>query len=156
MKYQVAIIDDDAVLCNVVQAVLKSNFDNINVTIFNNPVVVPSLDIYFIDNQFDGESVIMELVNKIRDMNPNALIIAMSGTLDYETLEILMNNGCNAVWNKSWNKGREDVINIIKEYMDTLERANEEYCKGVKGTFKSLADLLSQWNDRLKKTYGSK
>ena len=149
MKYKVGIIDDDPLICDVVSSVLRSNFEDIEVYIYNEPVVSPTLDIYIIDNQFDGECYIKGLLKEIRSCNPNALVVAMSATLDFDVLRELMNSGCNAAWNKNWDQS-EEILNIIKTYIHTLERAKTKQSKGMKGAFDSLTDLLTQWNERLK------
>jgi DNA-binding NtrC family response regulator len=142
MKYQVAIIDDDRMVCDLVKAVLKANFENINVTVFNKPVIVSDVDIYFIDNQFSDGCFIIDLLNDVREVNPHALVIAMSGTLEIDVVEKLMKNGCDAIWNKNWNKGREDVLNIIKEYMLADEMNKLRSTIEIKNIFHNMSDKL--------------
>ena len=148
MKYKIGIIDDDPIISATVSAVLRSHFADLEIETFEEPVIFPALDIYFIDNQFNGECYIENLLKEIREINPNALVIAMSATLNLELLERLMNNGCNATWNKKWEK-REEILDIIQEYMNTLKRERDVQSKGVNGSFHALRDLLSQWNKRL-------
>ncbi len=125
MEYIVAIIDDDTKICSILSSVLKSKFTNIKINIYNEPTVgEKTSDIYFVDNFFGGEEKLNFLLGEIKGINPDALVIAMSGNLDEETVRGLNGSGCDIVWGKMW-VDNENILSIISKYMKSRENIAE-------------------------------
>ena len=151
MDYNVAIIDDDQFVASIMKTALLLRFNNLKIECFTEPIVVPMMDIYFIDNDFEGSKFAKKLLLNIRETNPNALVIVMSSTVDLETLEDLVNGGVNAIWDKRVDEveQNENVFSVIKNYITVLDKLRHEEEKNVKYSFNSIRALLEQWNKRL-------
>ena len=147
----IGIIDDDPIAATVMRARLKIQFPNCQIRIYDQPVVDPQLDVYFVDNDFNGSALATELLGEIRALNPNALVIAMSATLGNETLQKLMNGGCNAVYDKNQPSNGEPVFEVIGNYLEVLNRLKNSPTRSpFSGVVTSLRDLLHEWNQRLR------
>lgn len=148
---QIGIIDDDPIAATVMRARLRIQFPECSITIYDKPVVEPHLDVYFVDNDFDGSALATELLSEIRKLNPNALVVAMSATLESDTLKALINGGCNAVYDKNQPRNGEPVFEVIGNYFDVLDRLRTAQTHSPFGRVViSLRDLLHEWNQRLR------
>lgn len=151
MEYNVAIIDDDQFVASIMRTALLLRFNNLKIDCYAEPVVMPMMDIYFIDNDFEGSKLAKKLLLNIRETNPNALVIVMSSTVDLETLEDLVNGGVNAIWDKRVDEieQNENVFNVIKNYITIVDKARHDSEKNFNNPFNSIRALLEQWNRRL-------
>ncbi len=151
---RIGIIDDDPIAAGCMRARLQQSFPRTSVTIYNQPVVTPTLDIYFVDNDFDGKCMATTLLHEIRELNPNALVVAMSATLEQPTLLELMNGGCNAVYDKNHPHDCGAVFEVIENYLSVLERLRASHTRNpFGGVVLSLRELLHEWNIRLSKNH---
>ena len=149
---QFGIIDDDPVAANCMSARLKLKYPDIAISIYSEPVVTPTLDVYFVDNNFNGQYMATKLLQEIRELNPNALVIAMSSSLNNETLQKLMNGGCNAVYDKNRPHESKAVFDVINNYLNVLNQVRGEAKRSpFGGAVQSLRELLKEWNARLSK-----
>jgi DNA-binding NarL/FixJ family response regulator len=144
------IIDDDPVVTAVMKARLSNQFPACKIQTSKDPVVLPDCEIYLIDNDFNGQSLAIHLLRQIRKLNPNALVVAMSSTLNMVELERLMNGGCNAVYNKCQPQASKEVFEVISNYLNALKKQQQSNGKNrVIDVVHSLQELLAQWNKRL-------
>ena len=147
---KLCIIDDDPIFTAVLKARLQNQFPDLSIETESDPVISPGYDIYFIDNDFNGDSLISVLLRQIRELNPNALVVASSNTLDAEKLVELMNGGCNAAYEKSAPEGCAEVFSVIENYLSVLKRQlSLNNGKPLQGLVQSLQSLLREWNRRL-------
>ena len=152
IKARIGIIDDDPIAATVMRARLRIQFPECTITIYDKPVVEPQLDVYFVDNDFNGSRLATQLLKEIRSLNPNALVVAMSSTLENDTLQELMNGGCNAVYDKNQPGNGEPVFQVIGNYLDVLNRLRTSQTRTpFSGVVVSLRDLLYEWNQRLRR-----
>ena len=124
-KISAVIIDDDPIVSMYMRARVQNRHKEILIYTQHEPVIIPGMDIYIIDNQFDGEELAPDLVAEIRKTCPNALIIVMSATLTYDLLSSVLNNGCNGIYDKNKPKGNIDVFEMIRSYIESLEHERE-------------------------------
>lgn len=150
-KYRVAIIDDDHVVANIMSIAITGRFPDIDVYTYVDPQAIPKMDIYFIDNEFNGKHLATHILERIRLVNPDSLVIAMSATLDMGTIQNLMNQGCNGVWDKNHlGHQNDEVFEIMENYMSVLDEVYQENSNSLTSSLKVMRDLLLQWNKRLK------
>ena len=146
------IIDDDPIVSKVMEARLLAQFPHCEVTSTTQPVVAPDQHIYFVDNDFGGTKLATHLLRQIRELNPNALVIAMSSSLDLASLEELMNGGCNAIYNKSCPSQAKEVFEVIDNYTNIIKNTHSlNNGTPLRGIIHSLQALIKQWNQRLSK-----
>lgn len=151
-QIRIGIIDDDPVVALYMRRRLSMKFPESTVTTYSEPIVTPTLDIYFVDNDFNGQLMATALLSEIRKLNPNALVVAMSSTLDNETLQKLMNGGCNAVYDKNHPHDGEAVFEVVANYVQVLTQVRKGQTRNPFGrAVTSLSELLKQWNQRLSK-----
>lgn len=124
-KIAAAIIDDDPIVSMYMRARVQNRHKELLIHTQHDPIIIPGMDIYIIDNQFDGEELAPDLVAEIRKTCPKALIIVMSATLTYDLLSAVLNNGCNGIYDKNKPKGNIDVFEMIKSYIEGLEHERE-------------------------------
>lgn len=145
------VIDDDRIVTTVFKAHLQSFFPDAQIDAVNQPTAVPSYDVYFIDNDFDGTHMACDLIKDIRQVEPQALIVALSRTVNLDTLQRLMNLGCNAIYSKQDPVQSEEAREVIANYLSIIakQKAEPERRNAFSTTISSLFDLLAEWNKRL-------
>lgn len=146
------IIDDDPIVSSVMKARISARFPDCEITTTTQPVVAPDQHVYLIDNDFSGTRMAIHLLRQIRELNPNALVIAMSSSLDQQVLAELMNGGCNAVYDKSSKSQAKDIFAVIENYLNIVKnRHSIDNAAPLRGIIHSLQGLIKQWNQRLSK-----
>jgi hypothetical protein len=121
------IIDDDPIVSMYMRARLNVKFgEDLIIETQNEPMIVPGLDIYIVDNQFGRDLLGTTLVTEIRKTAPDALIIAMSSTLDHNILTELMNRGCNGAYDKKHPLDNDMVFTLIANHIDRKKNRMEE------------------------------
>lgn len=124
-KIRAVIIDDDPIVAMYMRARISVRHKDIIIDTQHDPVIIPGMDIYIIDNEFDGAELAPDLVAEIRKTCPKALIIVMSATLTYDLLSSVLNNGCNGIYDKNKPKGNTDVFEMIGSYIESVEHERE-------------------------------
>jgi len=95
------IIDDDVWSLRILMAQLREVMPGIQITARTKPDPSGQFDLYFIDNDFGGIDLAIDLVKQIRTAHPTALIVALSATLDETQRRQLLDSQCNLVCNKA-------------------------------------------------------
>ncbi|MCH6258095.1 response regulator [Puniceicoccaceae bacterium K14] len=150
-RLRILIIDDDPVVTKVLGHRMQVSYPGVEVTVANDPVVEAGYDIYFIDNDFDGEKMAHALMREIREIAPQALIVALSSTLDLKTLRDMVNRGCCAVYDKCSQEASEEAHKVIKRYIEEVKRSKSpsRTRTNFKSIMDSMKDLLGSWNQCL-------
>ncbi len=144
------IVDDDPVVTSVLAQNFKVIFPGAVVSTTNEPIIEPGYDVYFLDNDFDGSLMAKSLIKSVREIEPEALVVALSATLDFDTLRILINCGCNAVYDKRSLEASVEARRIVRNYVAALkERHDSKLDSGFGGIVRSMRGLLFEWNRRL-------
>lgn len=143
----VGIIDDDPVAAAVMRARVRLRFPICQVSIFTKPIVDRNLDIYFIDNDFDGKALGLRLLNKIRSLNPEAPVIIFSAAMDRATSNEFRRSGCDAVYNKNEPRDSEAAFRIVEQHIKRLQLTHPTRPEKVDREKKNpLRELLHQWS----------
>jgi DNA-binding NarL/FixJ family response regulator len=149
---RIGIIDDDPIAAGCMRTRLLQKFSQCSVTVYDEPIVTPMLDIYFVDNDFNGQRMATQLLREIRELNPNALVVAMSSTLEQSTLLALMNGGCNAVYDKNKPHECDAMFEVIENYLSVLQQLRVGHTRNpFRSVVLSLRELVHEWNNRLNK-----
>ncbi|MEX0326957.1 MAG: response regulator [Puniceicoccaceae bacterium] len=144
------ILDDDPIVARMMRVHLLNAFPEAEVDICLEAMVPPEYDIYFLDNDFNGRLMGLRLLRNIRQISPHALVVALSNTLDMETMEQLMNGGCNAVYNKRYPERSRDARDVIRNYLDIVKKLKSGRASGkITDVARSLKQLVSEMNKRL-------
>jgi len=150
-KARFLIVDDDQVVTSFFRAHLGCHFPKALVEVENRPWIAPGYDVYFVDNDFGGKRMATKLISEIREIEPQALVVALSATLELDTLRRLVNLGCNAVYSKRNPDLSSDAREVIANYLSVVERKHALGTRRSRftSTVASLFDLLAEWNKRL-------
>ncbi|MHC5114570.1 MAG: hypothetical protein ACYTGP_09105 [Planctomycetota bacterium] len=144
------VVDDDIWSLRLMKGLLSECFPDLQVHTRETPDCHGSYDLYFIDNDFNGECVACELAAGIRRDHPDALIIAYSANLDATTLKALINAGCNGACDKSNPADIPRAMEIVRAFIESRLMAEDRPPPGgLIRTIRSVRDLLSEWNGRL-------
>jgi DNA-binding NtrC family response regulator len=147
---RILILDDDAVVGKIMKSHLELEFPEAEIEVNQRAVVQLGFDVYFLDNDFGGELMALSLLNSVRRVAPQALVVALSNTLDVKVMTELINAGCNAVYNKRDLFGSEAARRIIRSYFDVL--SEEQKAQGgfrILSLVRSMRELIDSWNQRL-------
>ena len=150
-QIETLIVDDDTWSLRLVKGMLNECFPKMRVETRQTPDTSGEFDIYFIDNDFDGQRMAGKLATQIRRERPNSLIIAFSGMLDTETLKDLINAGCNGACDKSVYGDLARSMEIVQAYIDQFVHSPtvKDESRGFGGAVDSIRGLLHEWNRRL-------
>lgn len=149
-EIKVLIMDDNPIITAVMEEHLRVFFPSMKTSITHEPDAKANFDIYFVDNDFDGEHKGTDLVKEIREIAPNSLIVALSNTLDLEELSEMLNHGCNLIYDKRNPISSKSAREVIQNYLNLLEEQKIQSNKNkLQGAVQSIQHLLSSWNSRL-------
>jgi DNA-binding NarL/FixJ family response regulator len=143
------VLDDDVWSLRLVRGMLRECFPSLSVEVRDSPDAEGDFDIYFIDNDFNGELRAAQLAGQIRAAHPDALIIAFSAQLDSESLKALINAGCNGACDKAVPGDLARAMEIVRAFIQ--QRAATSDAPGLRATIRSVKDLLREWNTRLER-----
>lgn len=145
------LIDDDPDSIAILKHVLRQRFPELTIEGRTQPDTSGSFDIYFVDNDFDGQALAGDLAESIRSCQPHALIIAFSARLDTTALKRLISAGCDWACDKSEPEEVLQMLNVVNAYFEIRDslRREKPHLNGVVPTMRAIADLIRQWNQRL-------
>lgn len=142
------VVDDDDLSARMVAARLAREFPAMVVDTTCDPGALGAYDVYLIDNEFDGEARGTSLARTIRREHPEALVVALSGTLDAPTLKALVNAGCHGACDKGDDQDFATLLDLIRSFL-TRVAVGRAPGRGFLGVLRSMTELLRQWNERL-------
>jgi DNA-binding NarL/FixJ family response regulator len=150
IRASVLLVDDDEWFSRAFRARFEAAFPDVQLDSITEPKVEPGYAVYFVDNDFGGRSLAGELARQIRALDLDALIIAISATLDATTLKTLINLGCNGAFDKSAPNSLQEVFAVVQKYFEVRSSIEQEKTKrrGFVSTISSIASLLTEWNRR--------
>lgn len=144
---RVLILDDDENASALLEYRLSEKFSNLEISVSDSPTPLPGFDIYFVDNDFDGESHLVEVVEQLRRQNPDSLCIAFSGCLHHDTLKRLVNAGCDHVCEKGQQQELVRTLDIVDDFVRNRPFARSD--SGFLSTIRAVTDLFREWNRRM-------
>jgi len=139
--------DDDDFFRRAFAARLRVAVPEVELTDRAAPDVSGRFDIYFLDNHFAAVPLAGDLAAAARLANPTALIVALSGHLDADTLRRLINEGCNGAVMKGDSADMARCFEVVRAYAANLAPKPA----GLGRTLRSITELIREWNQRLEK-----
>lgn len=151
-RIRALLIDDDVWSLRLMRGMLRECFPMLHLDTRSVPSAEAGYHIYLIDNDFSGTLRGSTLAHEIRQVAPDALVIAFSGNLDRLTLLNLLNAGCDGVCDKANIADLPRVMEIIQRYIETLVSSQNGRKKvSAREAISAICSLLREWNTRLDK-----
>lgn len=151
-RIRALLIDDDVWSLRLMRGMLRECFPMLHVDTQSAPKVEAGYHVYLIDNDFSGTLHGASLVRAIREVAPDALVIAFSGNLDRLTLLNLLNAGCDGVCDKANIADLPRVMSIIQRYIEAIITSQNGRTKvSAREAISAICSLLREWNTRLDK-----
>lgn len=154
-RAKILLLDDDPAALRYLEYKLKRSMPEVDCEARLQPEVDGDFDIYFIDNEFEGQRIAAQLADQIRSLKPSAVIIAYSATLDRQTLKRLMKAGCTKACDKSAPNELDATLDVIRRHVEEMKllEANRRP-RGPLGSIihglRTLTGLFESWNTRLR------
>ena len=153
-KAKILLLDDDPAALRFLEYKLRRSIPEVDCEARLQPEVDGDFDIYFIDNEFEGQRIAAQLADRIRTLKPSALIIAYSATLDRDTLKRLMQAGCTKACDKSAPSELDAALDVLREHVQRIRMARKEAPRGPLGSLiqglRTVTGLIEAWNTRVR------
>lgn len=147
-NFRIAIIDDDAFVITHLSQHLGERMPKAEIVGISNPIAPLGFDVYIVDREFGEDSCGQELVQRIKKVSSNSLVIAYSAFLDRDFLRDLVLQDCEGAFDKGSLEELEKMTTLIQEFVETGRSPNS--ASGSRdGTIRSILNLLREWNTRL-------
>lgn len=148
-QQKIAIIDDDPFVISHLRSALAQRIPVSDICGFVEPLAPAGFDVYIVDKEFEGDSRGQDVIQRIRSMSPDPLILAYSAYLDQDFLRALLREGCEGAFDKGSLEELDSMIETIENHL-ALETKSSVAVRGVQNTIRSIHGLLREWNLRLK------
>ena len=145
---RIAIIDDDPFVMAHLSESFRQRLSNVEVVGIPDPVAPVGYHVYIIDRDFGGNNCGQDLVQRIRRIAPNSLVIAYSAFLDRDYLRNLILEHCEGAFDKGSLAELEKMIELIDEFLEKI-RSSKMAGQSSKNTVRSIYELVREWNIRL-------
>ncbi len=143
------LLDDDVYALEYLKAVLLESYPELVIETRLNPDITGDFDLYFLDDDFDGIRLAGKLARKIRVINPGAVVLAFSASLDAETLKELLAAGCSGVCDKKVPSDMPTMLFALDRCVQELsEKPGRKKGSGTR-LLTTLRSLFREWNQRL-------
>ena len=145
---RIAIIDDDPFVMTHLAESFRQRLSNVEVIGVYDPVAPVGFDVYVIDRDFDGNKCGQDLMQRVKRIAPDSLVIAYSAFLDRDYLRGLILEHCEGAFDKGSLAELEKMIELIEEFLDEA-RSSKPTSRSTKNTVRSIFELVREWNIRL-------
>ena len=145
---RIVIIDDDPFVTEHVAQSFAERLPDVEVVGITNPIAPVGFDVYIIDREFGGDNHGQDLVQRVKELSPNSMVIAYSAFLDRDYLRALLAEDCEGAFDKGSLEELDNMMNLIENFLASgqLPRKSSE---NSKGTVQSIFKLVREWNIRL-------
>ena len=99
-NFRIAIIDDDSFVFTHLSKHLGERMPTAEFVGIRNPVAPLGCNVYIVDREFGEDSCGQELVQRIKKVSPNSLVLAYSAFLDRDFLRDLVLQDCEGAFDK--------------------------------------------------------
>lgn len=144
---RIQIIDDDYWCAEAIKAMIFEISDEFAFEYTPEPEPIDGCDIYIIDNEFGEQDHAEQLVRRVRDSNPDAMIMICSGTMDRVRYKELINCGCDVAIEKGSVPDRDVMMVAIGRYVLTCK--SKGYGVNLTRVVQDVKQILASWNKRL-------
>jgi DNA-binding NarL/FixJ family response regulator len=147
-RAKIAIIDDDPFVMEHLTQSFTKRLSNIEVVGVADPVAPVGYHVYIIDRDFGGNNCGEDLVQRVKRIAPDSLVIAYSSFLDRNFLRSLILEHCEGAFDKGSLAELEKMIELIEGFLEEA-RSSKTYSSSSKNTVRSIFELIREWNTRL-------
>jgi DNA-binding NarL/FixJ family response regulator len=147
-SYRIAIIDDDPFVTKHLSQHFSDRLPQAEVVGIGNPIAPVGFDVYIVDREFGEDSCGQELVQRVKKIAPDSLVIAYSAFLDREFLRDLVLEDCEGAFDKGSLEELEKMTLLIEEFLAT-GAIQTEAIAARQGTIRLILNLVREWNTRL-------
>lgn len=144
---RIQIIDDDYWCGEAIISYMTAHVDCASFETKRIPVADDGRDIYIVDNEFEDGDHGVSLVRRIRERNPDAMIVLCTGTRDRIDPQEAMNAGCNALIEKGSQAGREQLAEVVQRFIAT--RTLSANRPSIIAALRDIKSIISAWNRRM-------
>jgi DNA-binding NarL/FixJ family response regulator len=145
------LLDDDEYALDYLQAILLDRYPDLDIDRRLDPDPSGEYELFFLDDDFEGERLAGKLARHIRSQNPSAVILAFSASLDQATLKELLNAGCNGVCDKKVPGDLPLMLEALDRAIAAIDEERRRPPDSLSGKYliKTLRGLFRAWNRRL-------
>ena len=145
---RIAIIDDDPFVMEHLAQSFRQRLPDVEVVGVSDPVAPVGFHVYIVDRDFGGENCGEDLIQRVKRIAPNSLVIAYSAFLDRDFLRSLILEHCEGAFDKGSLTELEKMIELIEDFLEE-SRSPGKSSRSSKNTVRSILDLVREWNIRL-------
>ena len=145
---RIAIIDDDPFVMEHLAQSFRQRLSNVEVVGVSDPVAPVGYHVYIIDRDFGGNNCGQDLVQRVKKIAPNSLVIAYSAFLDRDFLRGLILEHCEGAFDKGSLGELEKMIELIEGFLEE-SRSSKKLSHSSRNTVRSIFELVREWNIRL-------
>ncbi|NQX88388.1 MAG: response regulator transcription factor [Halioglobus sp.] len=149
MKHRsVAIVDDDALVCALLERSLQARLGDVHVAGIPEPVAPAGFDVYIVDTQRHCEIQNQDIVTRIQAIAPQSLVLVYTESLDPGYLRKLLMQGCEGAFHKGSFEEVRAMLDLIEAYF-VGNQYNDESFDSFGGTVRAIYSLVREWNLRI-------
>ncbi len=145
---RLVIIDDDPFVIKHLTRFFGSRIPRLEVVGISNPIAPVGFNIYIIDREFGEDSCGQDLMQRVRKLAPNSLLLAYSAFLDRDFLRNLVLEDCEGAFDKGSLEELEKMTALIEAFLETGKRPRQP-SEPLQGTVRSILNLVREWNTRI-------
>jgi DNA-binding NarL/FixJ family response regulator len=145
---RVVIIDDDPFVLKHIRQSFAERLPSVDVVGITNPIAPVGFDVYIIDRDFGDNNHGQELVQRVKELSPNSMVIAYSAFLDRDYLRALLAEDCEGAFDKGSLEELDNMMNLIEMFLASGQLPNKS-SENATGTVQSIFKLVREWNIRL-------
>lgn len=147
--HKLLILDDDPHYTGMLALKLKTHFPELMVSSSTQKKLLKGYDIYILDNDFGGEKCGARLAEQVRELEPESLVMILSGTLEFDLLKRLVNCHAAGVFDKSDVDELSSMYDLIDAYICSPASTTIPPKLSLNETVKGISNLISEWNKKL-------
>ena len=144
---RIQVLDDDRWCAEAMIAFMDACIDHGSYEYRREPRADDGRDVYIVDNEFETGDHGVDLVRRIRERNPDAMIVLCTGTCERIDPQIAMNSGCNALIEKGSESGREELVALVRRYAATHAESSGRFT--LVSAIRDIRSIISTWNTRM-------
>jgi DNA-binding NarL/FixJ family response regulator len=145
---RIAIIDDDPFVVSHLTESIRNRLPDVEVVGILDPLAPVGYQVYVIDRDFGGNSCGQDLMQRVKRIAPDSLVIAYSAFLDRDYLRSLILEHCEGAFDKGSLAELEKMIELIEEFLEN-SRSPGKSSLSSRNTVRSIFELVREWNTRL-------
>ena len=145
---RIAIIDDDPFVVSHLTESIKHRLPNVEVVGIPDPLAPVGYHIYVIDRDFGGNNCGQDLMQRVKRVAPDSLVIAYSAFLDRDYLRSLILEHCDGAFDKGSLSELEKMLELFEEFLEK-SRSPGKSSQSSKNTVRSIFELVREWNIRI-------